>query len=86
LFDRKTKQRINPAQDINIGNHVCLGHAVKVFKGCSIGHGSVIDSDSRVTSSIPENCNAGGQPAVIIRENITWTKEAFQQLPSEYWD
>ena len=67
--------RINPAKDVHIGNHVWLGAHVVVMKGTSIGDGSVIGMNSMVTKDIPSNSLAVGTPARVIKENINWSEQ-----------
>lgn len=52
---------------IVIGEDVFLGMNVTVLKGCTIGRGAVVASNSVVTKSLPEMVLAGGVPARIIR-------------------
>ena len=66
--------RINPARNVNIGNHVWLGKDVIVMKGVCIGDGSIIGIDSMVTKDIPEHCIAIGKPAKVIRNNVYWNE------------
>ncbi len=52
---------------VSIGENVFIGSRVTILKGVTIGNNSVITYGSVVTSSIPENCIAGGIPAKVIR-------------------
>lgn len=67
--------RVNPAADIIIGEHVWLGAGVTVVKGVSIGGGSVVGINSVVGRSVRSNCLVAGNPAVLLREGITWKPE-----------
>ena len=55
-----------------IGDHVWIGKNVTILKGVTIGDGAVIGAGSVVTKSIPAGCLAVGNPARVIKENITW--------------
>lgn len=57
---------------INIGNHVWIGTNAIILKGVNIGDNVVIGAGAVVTKEIPSNCLAAGNPAKIIRKNITW--------------
>ncbi len=57
---------------INIGNHVWIGTNTIILKGVKIGDNSIIAAGSIVNRDIPENCLAAGNPAKVIKENITW--------------
>jgi maltose O-acetyltransferase len=52
---------------IFIGENVFLGDNVTLLKGVTIGKNSVIGNGSLVTSDIPENVIAAGNPARVIR-------------------
>ena len=51
-----------------IGENVFIGSRVTILKGVKIGNNSIIASGAVVTSSIPDNCIAGGIPAKVIRQ------------------
>lgn len=55
-----------------IKDHVWIGKNVTVLKGVTIGEGAVIGAGSVVTKSIPAHCLAVGNPARVIKENVTW--------------
>lgn len=75
IIDLETGARINHAADISIGDRVWFAEDVNVYKGVSIGAGSVIGTGAIVVKSIPENCLAVGVPAKVIKRNITWTEK-----------
>lgn len=75
ILDATTMRRINPAQDITIGNKVWIGQRAMILKGIRIGDGSVIGAGSVVTKSIPAQCAAAGNPARLIKPNVTWDKK-----------
>jgi len=53
--------------DVQIGSNVWIGVNCIILKGVVIGDNSVIAAGSVVTSSIPENVLAGGNPAAVIK-------------------
>lgn len=55
------------AASILIENNVFIGDNVVILKGVTIGENSVIGNGSVVTSTIPENVIAAGNPAKVIR-------------------
>lgn len=58
---------------IIIGNNVWIGCGVKIYKGTIIPDGCVIASDSIVKGIFHvENALIGGNPAKVIKENISW--------------
>ena len=77
-------------QKISIGTNVWLGAGVKVMKGISIGHGSVVGANALVTSDIPPFALAYGAPAKVVKYyNFTekrWvaaSDRSVDQYPSE---
>lgn len=75
IYDMTTGERINPAKDVIIGEHVWIAPNTKIMKGAVIGDGCIIGSDSTVNKDIPENCMAVGRPAKVVKTNIKWTRE-----------
>lgn len=72
IVDAETRQRLNPARDVKIGERVWIGQRCLVLKGVEIGAGTAIGAGSVVTHAIPANCVAAGNPARVIRRNATW--------------
>lgn len=56
---------------VKIGNNVWVGRQVTIFSGVSIGENSIIGANSVVNKSIPANCVAVGNPAVVIKEMVS---------------
>tara|TARA_R110002096_G_scaffold436035_1_gene665571 strand:+ start:73997 stop:74521 length:525 start_codon:yes stop_codon:yes gene_type:complete len=52
---------------IEIGSNVWLGGGVMVLKGVKIGDNTVVGAGSVVTSTLPANVIAAGNPAKVIR-------------------
>lgn len=77
IYDNKTKQRINPAKSVFIGDHVWIGHLAYISRGAQIGSGSIIENDSFVphTVRIPSNCLVSGNPVKIERTNVFYTND-----------
>jgi len=75
IVDIETGARINHGRDVSIGDHVWLGYRTVILKGSNIGSGSIIGTCGVVTGAIPENCCAVGNPARVVRENVTWARE-----------
>ena len=65
-------ERINPAQNIIIQEHVWIADNVTILKGVTIGSGCVIGIHSLVTKSIPLHSIAVGIPAKVVKSNIEW--------------
>ena len=75
IIDKNTKRRFNYSMDITIDDHVWIGTDVKILKGVHVESGSIVGSGAVLTSSIPQNCIAAGNPAKIIKYEIEWLRE-----------
>jgi len=75
IYDLKTGDRLNPAACVEIGENVWAGERVLIYKGVTVGAGSMLGAASVVTKSIPSNCVATGVPARVVRSNIGWRRE-----------
>lgn len=70
------KQRMNKSTDsanaksapVVLKNNVFIGAKTIILKGVTIGENSVIAAGSVVVKSIPDNCIAGGNPCVVIKQ------------------
>lgn len=60
--------RVGKPKPVYIGDNVWLGLNTVVLKGVTIGKNSVIGANSVVTSDIPENVIAAGNPCKIIKK------------------
>jgi acetyltransferase-like isoleucine patch superfamily enzyme len=96
IYDIHTGSRINPAEDVVIGEHVWLAFGARCLAGARIGRGSVIGMNSIVTGRIPNNCVAVGAPARVVRRDIAWERPALSfsdgeglpdmKRPGPYWE
>jgi acetyltransferase-like isoleucine patch superfamily enzyme len=59
-------------QPIVIGDDVWIGTGAIVLSGVHIGDGAVVAAGSVVTSDVPARALVGGNPARLIRENVSW--------------
>lgn len=72
--------RINPSQDISIGNRVWICNRVIVAKGVSIREDSIIGAGSVVTKSIPDtNVVIAGIPAKVVKREVSWCAERIER-------
>lgn len=75
IYDGTTGRRINPNQNILIGNHVWVAVNSRIMKGAIINDGAIIGSDTIVTAhEIPAGCLAVGHPAKVVKNNIRWER------------
>ena len=68
--------RVNLAKDIVVEDDVWIADNVTVLKGVRIGKGSVVGINATVVKDIPSYSVAVGNPAKVVKENITW-KDKF---------
>ncbi|VFQ42595.1 acyltransferase [Desulfoluna butyratoxydans] len=73
-------RRINPARSIVIGDHVWIADGGVVLKGGSVGDHSIIGMNAMVTRAIGSNKIAVGQPAVEVRDEVSWCEELTHHL------
>lgn len=75
VLDIATGKRLNPAKNVIIGDHVWIGMNVAINKGVNIGKNSIVAGNSVVTHDVPENVIVAGIPAVIVKKDVTWSRE-----------
>ncbi|SES90355.1 acyltransferase [Anaerobranca gottschalkii] len=57
---------------IKIGDNVWIGCNSTILKGVKISSNTVIAAGSVVTKDLPSSVLAGGNPAKVLKENISW--------------
>ncbi|WGL81749.1 acyltransferase [Enterobacter cloacae] len=57
---------------IVIGDNVWIGCKSVILKGITIGDGAIIASGSIVNRDVPPGTLVAGNPAKIVKENVTW--------------
>lgn len=76
IIDSISNERINYAQNINIGNHVWIASHVSILKGVNICDNSIVATRAVVTKSFSEsNILIGGMPSKKLKENINWDRQ-----------
>lgn len=55
--------RINPAKDIELGDHIWVAPHSVIMKGAKIGDGCIVGSHTIVNKTFPNNCLIVGMPA-----------------------
>ncbi len=93
FYDSVTQERLNPPihqpkNIISIGNHVWIGMRVVIINRCQIGDGCIIGGCALVKGTYPNNCTIGGNPAKLLRKNVSWahnhTESTFEDCPPAY--
>lgn len=73
IFDLTSGIRTNTAEDIIIGNDCWVARRAVILKGCSLNDFTILGTGALVTKSFAEkNIILGGNPAKIIKRNVTW--------------
>ena len=57
--------------DTIIGNDVWIGSHAMILGGVKVGDGAVIGAGAVVTKDVPANCIVAGNPAKVVRTNIS---------------
>lgn len=83
IIDTQTDKRINYARDVLIGDHVWIAAHCSILKGVRLGRNSVVATRSVVTKPFDqEGVIVGGNPARILKENVTWQRERLYPAAS----
>lgn len=82
MFDVNSNEVFNiTTQDVVIGSHVWVGRNVYFGKGSGVGDNSVVGYGSIVTKKHNySNVALAGNPAKIIKHNISWTKKSPEEF------
>lgn len=79
IFDINTGEKLNDVskdkRKIIIGDHVWIGGRATILYDTRIGEGSIIGAGSVVKGEILAHCIYAGNPAKLLRENITWNED-----------
>ena len=55
-----------------IEENVWVGSRALILKGVRVGKGSIVAAGAVVTKNVPPNCIVAGNPAKVVKENISW--------------
>lgn len=85
IYDNQSKQRINYAKSVFIGDHVWIGHLSYISRGVKIGSGSIVENYSFLphNAQVKSNSLVVGNPGRIERTNVFFTKEFLGYHKSE---
>lgn len=68
----QNEKRINFAKDITLKENVWVADNVTILKGVTVESDSIIGINATLTKSIPSNAIAVGNPAKVVKTNVTW--------------
>ena len=78
IIDQNTSKRINPSEDITIGDHVWICQDVRILKGVTIGDNSIVAMGSLLTkNNFPSHSIIGGIGGKIIKSGIEWSPQSL---------
>lgn len=67
-------RRINPSEDITVGDHVWFGTKVTCLKGARIPSHSIVGACALVTGKFDTpNCVLAGVPARVVKQGVDWS-------------
>jgi acetyltransferase-like isoleucine patch superfamily enzyme len=73
IHELKINGRSRPRfQDITLGDDVWIGMGATIMPGVKVGDGAVIGAGSVVTSDVPSQAVAAGNPARVIAHDVEW--------------
>lgn len=70
-----TVNPINPSKDIILKDHVWIGEKACLLKGVVIESNAIVGMGAVVTKNVPESSIVAGNPAVIVKQGITWKRD-----------
>jgi acetyltransferase-like isoleucine patch superfamily enzyme len=75
---------------VTIGRHCFIGGGSVILPGVSIGDESIVGANAVVFEDVPPRCAVGGNPARILRREITvgpWGRlEGADEASQRLWD
>jgi acetyltransferase-like isoleucine patch superfamily enzyme len=77
LLDHATGERLNPAADVSVGDHVWISARATILKGVTIGDNSVVANGAVVSRSCGSGEVVAGVPARVVRTGVTWDRSRF---------
>jgi len=78
VVDKETGLRLNFAKSIQLGDRVWIAENALILKGVAIGSESIVAARAVVTKDVPPNCCVAGNPARIVKRNVTWDFRMLQ--------
>lgn len=63
--------------DTYVGDNCLIGVGAFIMPGIKVGNNCVVGAGAVVTKDVPDNAIVAGNPAKVIRENFSWTKDTY---------
>lgn len=85
ILDKITGEFLNEIKiPMEIGNHCWVGQGCRLLKGGGLADDSILGGGAVLTKKYKEtNIALGGNPAEVIRNNVTWNKKSVYALRKE---
>jgi acetyltransferase-like isoleucine patch superfamily enzyme len=58
-----------------LGRHVLINRRALLMPGVRLGDGAIVDAGALVAADVPPNTQVGGAPAVVLREQVGWSRD-----------
>lgn len=85
IIDPITLEALNEPQDVIIEDNVWITSRCTILKGTYIPSGCIVGACSLVNKQFAENNTIiGGNPAKVIKHNITWHKDFYSVYKEKY--
>ena len=81
IVDKVSRKRLNPAANIIIESRVWIAEEVNVYKGVTVGSGSIVGARATVTRSLPGDSLCLGTPAKVVKSGVAWVEDPTKNLP-----
>lgn len=75
IYSLEDGKRLNYPSNVLVGDHVWFAPESKVFKGVTIGNGSIIGTGAIITKDVPEYSLAVGIPAKVVKQGVSWNRD-----------
>lgn len=85
IFDMETGKRTNlyeigdPKASITLGMHVWVGAGAYILNRSNIGDSCIVGANSTVKGDFPEYSVAAGNPARVVKSNVTWSRNPYAE-------
>ena len=64
----------NDPRHLKVGEHVWIGNGAALIGNCEVGSGAIIGRSAIVGGKVPARTVSVGNPARVIRTDVTWTR------------
>jgi len=82
IFELDSLEPINSSGEVIIYPHTWVCQDALILKNTRIGPGSIVGAKSLVTKDVPSFSVVGGNPAKVLKRNISWERRASEVQPA----